>query len=123
MGFDTIFASLATGFSDAFGGPYQAATARCPGTPTYDTGGSIIAPGTPTQTACRAQGEAATQAMRADGGFLETDIRLLVIGMAALDTLAQIEIEAGPHAGTWALMSVARDPVGVGFECRARRAT
>lgn len=121
MSFDTIFAGLATGFSDAFGGPYHAAVARWAGTPTYDTGGSITAPGSPSQTDCRAQGEAATQAMRANEGFLETDIRLLVIGLTALDTLATVEIEAGPHAGTWALMTVARDPVGVGWECRARR--
>ena len=122
MAFDAMFAGLATAFSDTSGGPYQAAVARWPGTATYDAGGSIAAPGTATTVDCRAQGEAATQAMRADVGFLETDIRLLVLGLTALDTGAQIEIAAGPHAGTWALISVARDPVGVGWECRARRA-
>ena len=122
MAFDAMFAGLATAFSDTFGGPYQAAVARWPGTATYDAGGSIAAPGTPIAVDCRAQGEAATQAMRADVGFLETDIRLLVLGLTTLDTLTQIVIAAGPHEGTWALMSVSRDPVGVGWECRTRRA-
>lgn len=119
--FDAVFANLATSFSEQFGGPYHAATAHWPGTPTFDDGGSITAPGTPVEVACRAQGDAATEAMRSDAGFLATDIRLLVLGLDALDTAAEIEIAAGPHTGRWALLGVARDPAGIGFECRARR--
>ncbi len=120
MAFDALFAGLATAFSETFGGPYHAAVAHRPGTPITDDGGSIVTPGTPTQADCRAQGGPATERMRADAGFLEKDIALLILGLTALDTSAEIEIEAGPHAGRWALQTATRDPVGIGWECRAR---
>lgn len=117
MGFDTIFASLATGFSDAFGAPYRTATARWPGTATYDSGGSITAPGTPSEVDCRAQVDVATEAMRQAPDFLQNDVRLLILGLDALDTSATIEFEG---RGTFSLITVSRDPAGIGWECRGR---
>jgi hypothetical protein len=122
VSFEAIFADLATGFSETFGGPYHEAQVVRQSAPTYDSGGSIVTPGATLREDCRAQGDAATEAMRAAEGFLATDIRLLVIGATALDTSAKVELLAGPHIGTWALLSVQRDPAGVGFECGARRA-
>lgn len=117
MTFNAIFEGLATAFSAQFGAPYADALARWPGTPTYDAGGSITAPGTPMETPCKAQVDAATEAMRADAGFLQGDARLLVLGLTALDTRADIVIDDD----RWSLQTVARDPAGIGWECRARR--
>jgi hypothetical protein len=122
--FDTAFANLATAFSSMAGGPFVDAVAKWPGTPTYDSGGSIVTPGAPTSFACKAQFDAPTQQMRAAEGFLQTDVRILVLATSisrALDTFAQITVASGPNAGTWALLTCQRDPVGVGYECQGRR--
>ena len=119
---DAIFANLATGFADQFGAPFIAAAATWPGTATYDTGGSITAPGTPVSLTCKVQFDAPTQAMRAAEGFMETDARIIVLAFSAtLDTKARIVVASGANAGTWDLLSVVRDPAGIGYECRARR--
>ena len=122
--FDQVFANLATGFADQFGGPFIHATANWPGTPVYDDGGSIVTPGSPVQYPCRAQFDAATQSMRLAEGFLETDVRILVLAASlsvALDSEARIAVSDGNHVGTWALLSTTSDPAGIGYECRARR--
>lgn len=117
MGFDTTFASLATAFSAMFGGPYANAIARWPGTPTMDAGGSVTAPGTPVEVECKCQIDIATDAMRAAEGFKETDVRLLILGLDALDTGAVVEV----GGLNYVLLSVTRDPAAVGWECRGRR--
>lgn len=121
--FDAAFASIANAFS-GMGGPFVDAVARWQGTPTYDAGGSITAPGTPASYACKAQFDAPTQQMREAEGFLQTDVRILVPAASvsrALDTLAQITVATGPNAGTWALLTCQRDPAGVGYECAGRK--
>lgn len=121
--FDQIFANLATGFSEAFGGPFIDATASWPGTPVYDDGGSIVTPGTPVDLPCKVQFDAATTAMRQAEGFQQTDVRILVLGAslaATLTTEASIVVADGPRAGTWSLLSAERDPVGIGWECAGR---
>ena len=126
--FDAAFASIAAGFSGLAGGPFVDALATWAGAPTYDAGGSIVAPGLPRSYACKAQFDAPTQQMREAEGFLQTDVRILVLAASlhaslapALDTSAIITVASGPNAGTWALMTCQRDPVGVGYECRGRR--
>ena len=118
--FSQAFAGIANGFSQMAGAPFIDATASWPGTPVTDAGGSITSPGTPVQKPCRAQFDAATQAMRAADGFLETDVRILVLAASLagpLDTGATITA-AGD---TWALLTCQRDPAGIGYECRGRR--
>lgn len=119
--FDAIFADIATGFAGAFGAPYYDAVASWAGTPTMDTGGSITSPALPHESPCQCQVDSATDAMRGAADFLATDVRLIVLGLTSLDPTATISIAAGPHAGTWRLLSVARDPAGIGHECRGRR--
>lgn len=122
--FDTAFNNLATAFSNMAGGPFVDAVATWQGTPTYDTGGSITAAGVPASYACKAQFDAPTQQMRAAEGFLQTDVRILVLAKSIavpLDTEAQIVVADGPNGGTWALITCQRDPVAIGFECRGRR--
>lgn len=118
--FDEAFAGIAAAVSQAYGGPYHAAVARWTGEPALDPGGTIFAPGEPREAPCSVQGEAATEAMRREDGFRDEDITLLVIGIDAIDTQAIVTVTAGPHAGVWAIQSCQRDPVGVGWVCRAR---
>lgn len=120
--FDAAFASIAAGFSERFGGPFVEATAWWPGTPVKDSGGSIVTPGTPVSLSVKAQFDAPTLAMRQAEGFMEQDARVLVLAFdGTLDADAQIRVASGVNAGNWSLVTVTRDPAGVGYECRARR--
>ena len=117
-----MFANLATGFAAQFGAPFGDAVATWPGTATFDSGGSITAAGTPVSLACKAQFDAPSQAMRAAEGFVETDARIIVLAFSAtLDTRARIVVATGANAGTWELLSVVRDPAGIGYEARGRK--
>lgn len=119
---------MATSFASLFAGlaanmpAFVDALAVWPGVPVMDAGGSIVTPATPASYACRVQFDVPTQGMRLADGFDERDARVLVLAFAReLDPAARLTVASGPHAGTWSLLSVTRDPVGVGFECRARR--
>jgi hypothetical protein len=122
--FDQVFAGIATSFSDTFGGPFADAQAIWPGVPVKDDGGSIVSPATPIQKPCKAQVCAPTEGMRADAGFLEKDMRIVVLSATldgALDTSADVVIAAGPHAGRWDLQSALLDTAGIGWVCRGRK--
>lgn len=124
MNLPDIFASLATGFAEQFGAPFEDAVAVWPGTATYDTGGSITVPGTPVQHDCKVQFDAPGEQMRADPGFREKDVRLLILAGSmdvAMDTAANVVVASGPNAGTWSVETCQGDPARIGFECRARR--
>lgn len=124
MDLASSFGEIALGFSGALGGPYIAAEAVWPGVAIKDTGGSIVTPGVPIRKPCRAQFDRATQDMRAAPGFLETDLRILVLSATLdglLDTKARIVVADGQYAGSWALLSCVRDPGGIGYVCRGRR--
>lgn len=119
---DQVFANLATGFAEQFGTPFIDATAWWAGTPVKDAGGSIVSPGTPVSLACKVQFDAPTLAMRQAEGFVEQDARLLVLAFdSVLDDSAEIRVASGDNAGNWSLLTVTRDPAGIGYECRARK--
>lgn len=121
--FAGIFAQLATAVSGD-DGPYFPAIVRTETAPVIDAGGSIITPGQPVERPCMAQVDAVTDAMRLQDGFNQKDVRLIVLTATlagALDTTARVEVTAGPNAGLYSVQSVARDPVGVGWDCRARK--
>jgi hypothetical protein len=121
--FADAFAAIASGFSAVAGGPYTDGLLKWAGTPTLDAGGSITSPGTPVEIECKVQVDRATEAMRADAGFQQRDVRLLILasGLTAIpDEAAHVDIAAGENAGIYALQTVERDPAGIGYECRAR---
>ncbi|UAB76963.1 hypothetical protein INR77_08890 [Erythrobacter sp. SCSIO 43205] len=118
--FAQAFANIATAFSDTNGAPFVDAVAVWQGSPTYDDGGSITSPGTASEYPCKAQLDAPTQQMRAAEGFLETDVRVLVLSSSLaveLDTAAQITADGE----TYALLTCQRDAAGIGYECRGRK--
>lgn len=121
---DQMFANIATGFAAQFGAPFQDVTAVWPGTAVFDDGGSIVTPGTPVELVCKGQFDNPTEQMRNDPGFLERDMRLLVLSATlegTLDALASVVVASGEYAGTWSVESVQGDPAGIGWECRARK--
>lgn len=125
MTFAQAFADIAQAFSSAGLGAFYDARAKWPGTPVYDDGGSIVTPGTPVVRTCEVQVDAATEAMRAAEGFADGDVRLLILAATldgTMDTAATVEVLVGPHKGEWLVASVDRDPMGIYFECRGRRA-
>ena len=122
--FDQLFAGIATGFSQQFGGPFVDAQAIFPGVPVTDDGGRIVTPATPITKACKAQVCVPTEDMRADAGFIQKDMRIVVLSATldgALDTSADVVIAAGPHAGRWDLQSATLDTAGIGWVCRGRK--
>lgn len=124
MNLPDIFASLATGFAEQFGAPFEDAIATWPGKPTYDAGGSIAAPGVPVHHDCKVQFDAPGERMRADPGFREKDVRLLILAGsmdAVMDTAAKVVVLDGPNSGTWSIETCQGDSARIGFECRARK--
>lgn len=118
------FAGIAKGFSGATGSPYGPAVAKWQGVPTYDAGGSITSPGVSVSTDVQVQFDAATQSMRGAEGFLETDVRAIILNDGIdrpIDTDAAIIVANGHWAGEWQLLSASLDPAGFGYECRARK--
>ena len=121
--FAAAFAQLAAGFSGD-DGPYFPAIVRTETPPVIDDGGSIVTPGEAVERDCMAQVDAVTDAMRLQDGFTQRDVRLLILSATltgSLDTTARVEVTAGPNAGVYSVQSVARDPVGIGWDCRARK--
>jgi hypothetical protein len=121
---DQIFAGIATGFAQQFGGPFADAVAVFPGVPGKDDGGRIVTPATPISRPCKAQVCAPSEAMRADAGFIQTDMRLIVLTATIdvpLDTSADVVISTGPHAGRWDLQSATLDTAGIGWVCHGRK--
>ena len=128
MDMAAAFADIGLAFNAAFGGPFHNAQIIRQGALEYDDGGSII-PGTgsPTLRPCKAQVDAATEAMRAQEGFAEKDRRIIVLA-ATLDgnvrTSDTIEILDGPaeFVGVWAIEFVGMDTAAAGWELRGRKA-
>lgn len=119
---DQAFAEIATLVGEAVSGPYHDAVLLYAGTPVYDDGGSIITPGVPSEVAVRVQIDRVTEAMRQAEGFLERDVRLLILGPTSLTTEPDVSVSAGPFAGqSYTIQTAGRDPLGFGWECRARQ--
>lgn len=119
-----VFAERAAFVSQVYGGPYYDALIMDKGDAVYDTGGSIVTPGTASTRPCQAQVDTVTQDMRREEGFADGDVRILVLA----DTLAggisldnSIEILGGANIGTWQIQTISRDPFGIYFELRGRR--
>lgn len=118
--------SLAAAFAAAAsvaGSPYHPAELWWPGVATTDDGGDIEDAGTPTTLPCKAQVSQADTRMRQDAQFQERDMKILILAYGltkAPDTDAQVTVQSGPHAGTYALETIGLDTAGVGYVGRAR---
>lgn len=120
-----LMADIARNVSATVGAGYWPGMLRWAGAATYDDGGSIASPGTPESHGCWVQVDSATERMRQADGYRDTDMRLLILAddlERDPDTDAAAEVLDGPHAGSWRLLSVTRDPGGCYFEAAGRRA-
>lgn len=124
MDLAAAFADIGLGFSAAFGGPYHPARTIEQVDPVFDDGGSIITPGGVLNRSCSVQIDSATEAMRQQGGFVDGDMRFIVLAATlegALGTDARIEVLEGPFLGIWMVEAIERDPVAAGWVGRGRR--
>ena len=120
-----VYAQRAAFVSQVYGGPYYDALVHSPGEAVYDDGGSIVTAGTASVRTCQAQVDSVTQDMRRDEGFVDGDVRILVLTVtltATITTDDQIEILGGANRGRFMVQSVSRDPFGVYYELRGRPA-
>lgn len=120
---DGVFASLATSLSQALGGPYHDGTATWAGQPTYDDGGSITVAADDDAHDCLVQVDGATDAMRRAEGYVDRDVRLLILATSVgrpIDTSATVQVKAGPRQGLYSVQSAGLDPLGLAWECRGR---
>lgn len=124
------FSGIAQAISARYGGPYHPGKLRWPGTPVTDDGGSIITPGTPEIYDCSVQIDVVTDAMRAEAGYVDRDVRVIVLAPnlpKPVDTDATVEVLAGVgvpahHVGTWSVVSESQDVLGYAYDGRGRRA-
>lgn len=120
------FAGIALGFSSLVCGPYHPGRIIDHGQVQYDDAGDVI-PGTggPVYRDCSVQIDLATEAMRQDSGYAEGDMRCMILASTlrgTLNTDAVVEVLEGPHVGIWHVSSLSRDPAGIGWTGRGRRA-
>jgi hypothetical protein len=127
----TAFASLATKVSASVGAPFYAAKLiLAPATPGGYNDDGVWVPGSPAQTAdCLCQIDSMSEAWRVQAGFTDKDYRFLLLDGAfrdAIDTDASIKVtDATAPADfrvTWAVSALARDPAGIGWSGRGRKA-
>jgi hypothetical protein len=125
MDLAATFAGIATRISGTFNGPYFAAKVIDQTGQEFDDGGSIVDAGTVVERDCMAQVDIATEAMRQADGYAEGDARFLILSATltgGLDSDATVEVVTGPNAGTWLVSAIDRDPFGIYWNGRGRRA-
>ena len=105
-------------FGAAFAGVYDDAVLHRPGK-IQDTAGTITR-GQPSEHPCKAQVDAATQAMRGADGFVETDVRILVLA-STVGVAASTDDEIVTGGRRWKIASVSQDPARTHWEMRGRR--
>ena len=118
------FAAMAASLSAAFGGPFHDATV-VKSRPTLNAGGSVATGQAPVTRTCQCQVDACTDAMRREQGYQDKDVRLLILAGTLDGDVEQgerVTVGAGPGAGTYIVMSIDRDPIGIYHECRGRLA-
>ena len=124
MDLAAAFGEIGLGFSSLFGGPYWPAQIITQGAIEYDDGGSIIpGSGAPTLRGCSVQIDTATQAMREAEGFVDTDVRFIILAATlegSIGTDERVEVLSGPFAGIWSVSALERDPVAAGWVGRGR---
>lgn len=105
-------------FGAAFGGLYLSATLHAgTGEPIYDDDGNVIG-FEGGDTACKAQVDAATDAMRRADGYAEGDARIIVLaqGIGTVDSDNEITV----RGKRWRLLSAELDAAASHWVCRAR---
>jgi hypothetical protein len=125
MDLPSSFLGFANMAASAFGAPFYDGQIITQTDPVYDDGGSIVTPAQPVFRACKVQIDAATEAMQQREGFADGDVRFIILSASftgPLDTDANVSIASGPFAGEWQVSTLQRDPAGIGYVGKGRRA-
>lgn len=112
-----MFKKAFEAFSKLSCSPYIEAEILSTTAPLLDAGGSIAQAGTAIRRPCRCQVDSASFTMRQSDGFVDGDVRLLIIG---LDGELTADDRALVNGVTYLIRSVQTDPSGIGFDCAAR---
>lgn len=112
-----FIADVATSFSAVFGGPFFTGTVTTQDDVEYDAGGDVIpGSGGVLHRSCDVQIDVADQAMRQSEGYVEGQMRCIILAATltgTLDTDATVSVDAGPYANTmWQVSGLARDALG-----------
>lgn len=106
-------------FAGAFSAVYLDGTLYRPNAYADDGQGGGSGSGFQPGEAIKVQLDTATQAMRLSEGYVDGDVRILVLASGVAMITTDCEIAAG---GTrWMIESVAVDPAGTYYELRGRR--
>lgn len=120
------FAEMSAAFRDEGEGPYWPAYIVSQGKMQFDNGGSLVPLSTaPWKRDCTARVESAGTVMRAQEGFAETDMAIVIPAgslSGPISTDDVVQIRSGPDAGRWSVQSVRRSSAGAVWELRGRRA-
>lgn len=109
-------------FGAALGGLYLDATLHRDGSePIYDGEGAIIGYAGGADIACKAQMDAATYAMRQAEGFVDGDVRIIVLS-AGLGTEVTTDHQITVAGKRWAIASAERDAARSHWICQGRGA-
>lgn len=112
---------LASIFNAAFSGIYLPGTLHAgTGEPIYDDDTGEIIGYEGGDLPCKAQVDAATDAMRRADGFAEGDVRLIILAQALPELNSDHEVSVSGKR--YRLQSVERDPALSHWVCRGRRA-
>lgn len=91
----------------------------------YDDDGNWVPGEAATERPCKVQIDVATEAMRQTDGFVDGDVRFIILAASvtgSINTDAIVKIAAGDRAGTWMVSSLELDPARIGWVGRGRRA-
>ncbi len=111
---------LARIMTPVFAGFYLPATLHAgTGDPIYDNAGNITGYVGADQP-CKAQIDAATDAMRRGEGFAEGDVRLIILAQGLPDLTSDMEVTVSGQK--YRLQSADRDPARSHWVCRGRKA-
>lgn len=110
---------MATLFANVFSAIYLDGTLYRPGAFADDGKGGGSSAAFDSGSPVKVQIDAATFAMQQADGFVEGDVRILMLahGITAPDT----DCELGAGGSRWQIESVATDPAGTYYELRGRR--
>jgi len=112
---------IAAAFAGVFSAVYLDGTLYRPSSSADDGKGGGMASGFDSGIPVKVQIDAASQAMRSADGYVEGDVRILMLahGVATPDT----DCEIGAGGARYMIASVATDPAGSYYELRGRKAS